>query len=78
MLPPGGRGSNWAGISYTNNLVVDNTVFVPAFGLGEAELEIFSDIDRPLPQPYKLVPIFAQYSLLRNGGIHCRSGIIRN
>jgi agmatine/peptidylarginine deiminase len=68
---------DWPGISYVNALVVDEQVFVPRFGLGEAEEGIFRLVQAKLPPGYTIVPIDAQRVLIRNGGLHCLAGLIR-
>lgn len=70
-------GLPWAGISYVNNLLVDNLLFVPAYGLGAAEDQIFDDLQRSLPQRYRVVPVFSRHMILYNGGVHCIVGIVR-
>ncbi|MGH9324320.1 MAG: agmatine deiminase family protein, partial [Vicinamibacteria bacterium] len=70
-------GLPWAGISYVNNLLVDNLLFVPAFGLGPAEDQIFERLERALPEPYRVIPIFSRHMILYNGGVHCIVGIVR-
>lgn len=67
----------WAGISYVNSLLVDRTLFVPRFGLGEVEQKIFEDLQRKLPADYRVVPVFARHMLLYNGGVHCTVAIVR-
>ncbi len=67
----------WSGISYVNSLLVDRTLFVPRFGLGEAEDRILEGLGRSLPPSYEVVPVFARHMLLRNGGIHCTVAIVR-
>jgi hypothetical protein len=68
---------DWPGISYVNALVVDEQVFVPRFGLGEAEEGIFRLLQARLPSGYSLVPIDARRVLIRNGGLHCLAGLVR-
>jgi hypothetical protein len=68
---------DWPGISYVNALVVDDQVYVPRFGLGEAEDGIFRLVQAQLPPGYSIVPIDAQRVLIRNGGLHCLAGLIR-
>jgi len=68
---------DWPGISYVNALVVDQQVFVPRFGLGEAEDGIFRLVQAKLPSGYSLIPVDAQRVLIRNGGLHCLAGLIR-
>lgn len=70
-------GLTWAGISYANNLLVDNLLFVPAFGLGAAEQAIFDRLERELPERYTVVPIYSRHMILYNGGVHCIVGIVR-
>jgi hypothetical protein len=67
----------WSGISYTNTLLVDRTLFVPRFGLGEVEERILGDLGRALPSEYEVVPVYARHMLLSNGGVHCAVGIVR-
>ena len=67
----------WPGISYTNSLLVDRTLFVPAAGLGKAEDKIFRDLQKKLPEGYEVVPVYARFGLMNNGGVHCVFGIIR-
>ncbi len=68
---------DWPGISYVNDLVVDQQIFVPRFGLGEVEKRIFREVGAQLPAGYSIVPIDAQRILVRNGGLHCLAGLIR-
>jgi len=67
----------WPGISYVNCLVVDTQIFVPRFGLGEVEDRLFRDVAAQLPRGYSIVPIYAQRVLIRNGGLHCLTGLVR-
>jgi Porphyromonas-type peptidyl-arginine deiminase len=67
----------WSGISYANNLLVDNLLFLPKFGLGAVEDEIIDGIEKELPKSYRVIPVFSQNSIVYNGGIHCRTGIVR-
>jgi hypothetical protein len=71
------RPRDWPGISYVNALVVDRQVFLPRFGLGEVEDRIFRGVGAQLPAGYSVVPVFAQSVLIRNGGLHCLSGLVR-
>ena len=66
----------WPGISYTNSLLFDKTLFVPAAGLGKAEEKIFREMRKKLPE-YEVVPVYARFGLINNGGVHCVFGIIR-
>ena len=68
----------WSGISYVNGLLVDRTLFVPRFGLGEVEQRIFEELDRALPPEYEVIPVYARHMLLNNGGVHCSVAIVRN
>lgn len=68
---------DWPGISYVNALVVDQQVFVPRFGLGAVEDEIFRDVAAQLPAGHSIVPVDAQQVLIRNGGLHCLAGLVR-
>jgi len=68
---------DWPGISYVNGLVVDKQIFLPQFGLGEIEDGIFRLVDAQLPEGYSIVPIYAQRVLIRNGGLHCLTGLVR-
>ena len=67
----------WAGISYVNSAIIDNFVFVPAFALGEAENEIMEKLQRELPPPFVVVPVYARNTLVLNGGVHCVVGFRR-
>ena len=69
---------DWPGISYVNGLVVDQQVFLPQLGLGEVEDGIFRLVDAQLPDGYSIVPIYAERVLIRNGGLHCLTGLIRS
>jgi hypothetical protein len=79
LVPEIGTDSTipWSGISYVNNLLVDNLLFLPRFGLGAVEDEIFDRIQKQLSSHYRVVPVFSQNSIVYNGGIHCRAGIVR-
>jgi Porphyromonas-type peptidyl-arginine deiminase len=68
---------DWPGISYVNALVVDQQVFVPRFGLGDVEDRLFDDVGAQLPAGWSIVPIDAQRVLIRNGGLHCLTGLVR-
>jgi peptidyl-arginine deiminase len=68
---------DWPGISYVNALVVDQQVFAPRFGLGEVEDRIFHDVGAQLPAGWSIVPVDAQRVLIRNGGLHCLTGLVR-
>lgn len=70
--------SDWPGISYTNSLLFEKTLFVPAAGLGEAEDAIFEKIRETLPDGYEVVPVYARFGLMNNGGVHCVFGVIRD
>jgi hypothetical protein len=70
-------GTSWPGISYTNSALIDDTLFMPKFGFGPAEDAFFEKLRLQLPAHYKVVPLYARHMLLRNGGIHCISGLIR-
>jgi hypothetical protein len=71
----GPRG--WPGVSYVNALVLDTTIFVPRFGLGAAEEQVFRAVGAQLPAGYTIVPVDAQQALIRNGGLHCLAGLVR-
>jgi agmatine/peptidylarginine deiminase len=68
---------DWPGISYVNALVVDQQLFVPRFGLGDVEDRLLRDVGAQLPAGYSIVPIDAQRILIRNGGLHCLTGLVR-
>ncbi len=68
---------SWAGISYVNNVLVDDTLFIPVMGLTKFEDSVIDDLQRQLPSSYKIVPVYSRFLLLNNGGIHCATGIIR-
>jgi agmatine/peptidylarginine deiminase len=53
-------------------------VFLPRFGLGAVEDRIFRDLGAQLPPGYAVVPIDAQRVLIRNGGLHCLTGLVRS
>ncbi len=75
---PGIPGANWAGVSYANNLLVDNILFVPTYGLAAYEKGILDNLSRQLsPKGIKVVPINATYSMDENGAIHCRVAVLR-
>jgi Porphyromonas-type peptidyl-arginine deiminase len=67
----------WSGISYVNNILVDNILFIPVMGLTKIEKMIIDDLKFQLPREYKIVPIYARHLILNNGGVHCATGIIR-
>ncbi len=69
--------SDWAGISYVNNLVVDNAFFLSVFGLDSLERRLVSLLEKELPEPYRVIPTLAQNMIIYNGGIHCMFGIVR-
>ncbi len=71
------RSVPWTGISYVNSLLVDNLLFVPQYGLGPSENALIEVLQSRLPAPYRIVPVFAQRSLLLNGGIHCSVAVVR-
>jgi hypothetical protein len=66
----------WPGISYSNSLLIDRTLFIPAAGLGKAEEKIFRELGKKLPG-YEVVPVYARFGLMNNGGVHCVFGMIR-
>lgn len=68
----------WPGISYANSLLVDKTLFVPAVGLGKYEERLFREMRKRLPKGYELVPVYARFGLMNNGGVHCVFGVIRD
>ncbi len=68
---------DWPGISYVNAVAVDEQLFVPRFGLGEAEEGIFRLLRARMPSGYSIVPIDARRVLIRNGGLHCLTGLVR-
>ena len=68
----------WPGISYTNSLLVDKQLFVPAAGLGAYEEKVFREMQKKLPQGYRVVPVYARFGLMNNGGVHCVFGVIRD
>jgi agmatine/peptidylarginine deiminase len=80
-LPQVGGGSDlqsdWAGISYVNNLVVDNAFFLSIFGLDSLERRLVCLLEKELPKRYQIIPAFAQHMIIYNGGIHCLFGIVR-
>ncbi len=67
----------WAGISYVNSAIIDNYVFVPAFALGDAENAIMETLQRELPAPFVVIPVYARNTLVLNGGVHCVVGFRR-
>lgn len=67
----------WAGISYTNMVLLGRRLFVPVFGLGPAEQRLVESIEPQLPAGYRVVPVFARSALLQSGGVHCALGLIR-
>lgn len=67
----------WPGISYVNALVVDEQVFLPRFGLGAVEDELFRSVGTQLAPAYRVVAIDARRVLIRNGGLHCLAGLVR-
>lgn len=68
----------WAGISFTNYVAIGNQVFMPVFDLGPPELLILADIQRQLPAPFQIVPVYSRYALASNGGVHCVAGTLRS
>jgi hypothetical protein len=67
----------WPGVSYVNAILIDRTLFMPEFGLGEAEWALFDRVRAAIPAKYRVVPVYARHVLLYNGGLHCISGLIR-
>ena len=67
----------WTGISYVNALLVERTLFLPQFGLGEAERRIVERLADALPDGYRIVPVYARHMFLKNGGVHCTVAIVR-
>ncbi len=67
----------WSGISYANAVLVDNQLFVPAFGLGKFEDEVFARLQEQVPSQYTVVPVYARHMMLFNGGTHCVLAIVR-
>ncbi|MBE0656360.1 MAG: hypothetical protein IH602_01650 [Bryobacteraceae bacterium] len=70
--------TRWAGISYVNSALIDRTLFVPFFGLGAPELRILNGLVSQLPRHYRVVPVYARYAQLHNGGAHCILAFIRD
>jgi len=70
--------SGWPGVSYVNLLTVGDQLFLPHFGLGEAEDRFFEELARELRPNYSIVPVFARDILIKSGGLHCLAGIIRS
>jgi hypothetical protein len=68
----------WAGVSYANNLLIDDLLYVPTFGLGAVEQRLLDALDAVLPARYRVVPVFARHMLLNNGGVHCTVAIVRD
>jgi hypothetical protein len=67
----------WPGVSYVNATLIDRTLFMPEFGLGEAEWALSDRVRAAMPAKYRIVPVYARHILLYNGGLHCISGLIR-
>lgn len=67
----------WPGVSYVNVLTVGTRVFVPRFGLGEAEDRLLARLAEDLGPGYEVVPVLSRGILVRSGGIHCLFGVIR-
>ena len=67
----------WSGISYVNNILVDNVLFIPVLGMPDIEELFLENLRDQLPSGYRIVPIFARDLILNSGGIHCATGIIR-
>jgi len=67
----------WSGISYVNNLLIDDCLFIPVMGMKEIERLFVEDLNIQLNNKYKVVPVYARDLILNNGGIHCATGIIR-
>ena len=68
---------SWSGISYVNNLLVDDTLFIPVMGLKKFEESVIDGLKDQLPSRYRVVPVYSRFLLLNNGGLHCATGIIR-
>lgn len=68
----------WAGISYANLVAIDRRLFVPIFGLGEAEQSLVESIIPQLPPGWVIVPVYARSALLQSGGVHCALGLVRD
>lgn len=68
----------WAGISYVNSAIIDNYIFVPEFALGVTENQILEKLQRDLPAPFEVIPVFARNTLALNGGVHCVVGFRRS
>lgn len=68
--------NSWPGLSYVNNLVMGDQIWLPAFGLGAVEQEWFRRIAAQLPA-YRLQPLPARRLMLANGGLHCAAAIGR-
>lgn len=67
----------WAGISYVNAALIDEVLFVPVFGLGAQEHKFLTLLQGQLPAKYRVVPVFARYAQLYNGGAHCILAFLR-
>lgn len=77
LYSPEASDEGWPGISYTNSLLFEKTLFVPAAGLGEYEQSVFRNLQKKLPEGYRVTPVYARFGLMNNGGVHCVFGIIR-
>lgn len=72
-----GTSVSWAGISYTNFIAIENQIFMPVFGLGQAESQLLMRLQAQLPQSFRIVPVYARHILASNGGVHCVTGVLR-
>lgn len=70
------RERGWPGVSYVNLLAVGAKLFVPRFGLGEAEDHLLARLASDLPG-FTVVPVYSRDLLTMNGGLHCLFGIVR-
>jgi len=70
------RERGWPGVSYVNLLAAGEQLFVPRFGLGEAEGQLLARLASDLPG-LSVVPVYSRDLLTMNGGLHCLFGIVR-
>ena len=75
---PAGEGEDpWPGVSYVNLLAIDDRIFLPSLGLGEAEQAIAAELSTTLGSAFRVELVDARAALASNGGVHCVFATIR-
>src|SRR5690606_16222697 len=62
-----GRTKSWPGVAYANLLAFEKKLFVPQYGLGQAEAGYLGLMRKRLPG-YEIIPVPARMGVAANGG----------